>query len=80
MIFDGVDIPQRREPVKEEPKEATIPPSDPQIVMLPPIVYDMPVQPFNIADDDVFMEDVSHEPTKVPKPKKKTSLPKTRPD
>ena len=28
MIFDGVDIPQRRDPVKEEPKEATIPPSD----------------------------------------------------
>ena len=26
------------------------------------------------------MEDVSHKPTKVPKPKKKTSLPKTRPD
>ena len=80
MIFDGVDIPQRREPVKEEPKEVTIPPSDPQIVMPPPIVFDTPVQPFDIADDDVFMEDVSHEPTKVPKPKKKTSLPKTHPD
>ena len=40
MIFDGVDIPQRCEPVKEEPKEATISPNDPQIVMPPPIVFD----------------------------------------
>ena len=80
LLFDGVNIPQRREPVKEEPKEATIPPSDPQIVMPPPMVFDTPAQPFDIGDDNIFMEDVSHEPTKVPKPKKKTSLPKTCPD
>ena len=69
-----------RSPVKEEPKEATIPPSDPQIVMPLPMVYDTPAQPFDIGDDDVFMEVVSHKPTKVPKPKKNTSLPKTCPD
>ena len=80
MIFDGVNIPQRREPVKEEPTEAMIPPSNPHIFMPPPMANDTPAQPFNIGNDDVFMEDVSHEPTKVPKPKKKTSLPKTHPD
>ena len=80
LILYGVNIPQRREPVKEEPNEATIPPSDPHIVMPPPMVYDTPAQPFDIGNDYVFMEDVSHEPTKVPKPKKKTSLPKTHPD
>ena len=71
MIFDGVDISPRCEPVKEEPKEATIPPNNPHIVMPPPMVYDTPAQPFNIGDDDVFMEDVTHEPSKVPKLKKK---------
>ena len=80
MIFDGVEIPQHRKPVKEEPREATIPPSDPHIVMPPPMVFDTPAQPFDIGDNNIFMEDVSHEPTKVPKPKKKTSLPKTHPD
>ena len=48
--------------------------------MPPPMVYDTPAQPLDIGDDDVFMEDVSYEPTKVPKLKKKTSLPKTHPD
>ena len=80
LLFARVNIPQRRKPVKEEQKEAMIPPSNPQIVMPPPMVFDTPAQPFDIGDDDVFMEDVSHEPTKVPKPKKKTSLPKTHPD
>ena len=80
LIFDGVNIPQRHKAVKEELKEAMIPPSNPHIVMPPPMVYNTPAQPFNIGDNDIFMEDVSHEPTKVPKPKKKMSLPKTYPD
>ena len=63
VIFDRVNIPQRHEPVKEEPKEAMIPPSDPHIVMPPPMVYDTPAQPFNIGDGNIFMEDVSHKPT-----------------
>ena len=80
MIFDEIEIPQRHEPVKEEPKEATIPPNNPHIVMPPPMVYNTPAQPFDVGNNDIFMEDVTHKPPKVPKPKKKTSLPKICPD
>jgi len=79
IIFDGVEIPKSRPPVKEE----IIPAQDPHIIMPPPWFLIRQKHPYDPQDDDVFMEDVAMElpemDPQVVKKKKKLSL-KTRPD